>query len=124
MSDKPSINKDEDELGRLWREQKLKGDKMPLDEIRQKAEKFESRVRRRNLREYIAGVIVVVTFGAMVFRAPNTLGRLGAGLIVVAAIYIIYSLRIRGSAQNIPEDAARMSFIQFHRRSLERQRDL
>src|SRR5262249_25439417 len=66
----------------------------------------------------------VVTFGAMVFRAPNTLGRLGAGLIVVAAIYIIYSLRIRGSAQNIPEDAARMSFIQFHRLSLERQRDL
>src|ERR1051326_2069525 len=101
MSDKPPFHNHEDELGRLWKEQKLDGGKMPLEEIREKARKFESRVRRRNLREYIAGGIVVVVFGTMMFRAPNTMERVGAGLIVVAAIYIKHSLHRRGSAQNI-----------------------
>lgn len=127
MSEKPPVNNagdGGDELRELWQQQSLEKENVPLEDIRKKAGKFESTIRWRNLREYVAAVIVIVAFGVLTYRASNIEGRLGAGLIVVAAIYITYVIYNRGSAQHVPEDAARLTYIQFHRLSLERQRDL
>jgi hypothetical protein len=124
MPEKPPINNLEDELARLWQDQKLDGNKMALEAIRKKNRNFERAIRNRNLREYVAAVLVVVGFGATIFHAENNYVRLGSVLVIAAAVYVVYALHTRGSSQQLPGDTARMTLIQFHRSSLERQRDL
>lgn len=99
---------------------------MSLEEIREKARKFEKSIRARNFIEYAAAAIVLVNFGLQIFRPEplNVMTRIGSGLIVLATIYVVYMLHTRGSAKNIPEAMARASFIDFYRSSLENQRDL
>ena len=46
----------------LWQTQPLEGTKMSADAIRLRAGKFERRIARRNLRETIAGVVVIAPF--------------------------------------------------------------
>jgi len=124
MPEKSPMNNPEDELAGLWQDQKLEGNKMALEAIRKKTMKFERRIRNRNLMEYIAAGIVVAGFGRTIFHAENNFVRLGSALVVAAAIYIVYALRTRGSSLRLPDVTARMNLIQFHRSSLERQRDL
>jgi hypothetical protein len=126
MSEKFPFNNgnDNDDLRELWQGQNLERERMSLPEIRKKAEEFERTIRHRNLREYIGAAIVVIAFGALIFRSSNAWGRLGAGLVVLGAFYVAYVLHIHGSAEPVPEDEARLTLIHFHRSSLERQRDL
>ncbi len=127
MSEKPPVNNsgdDSDELRELWQGQNLEIGKIPFAELRQKAGKFETAIRRRNFREYIGSAFVVIFFGRVAFGASNTGFRVGAGLIVAAAIYIAYVLHTHGSSQHAPDDTGRLTIVRFHRLSLERQRDL
>jgi hypothetical protein len=122
----PNDQHTDDELRELWQSQKANESKMSLEEIREKARIFEKMIRRRNLIEYAGGVIVSVSFAKQIFQPtpPNFMTRIGAGLTVLATIYVVSMLHRRGSVKNVPDAMARTSFIEFYRRSLERQRDL
>ena len=78
----PNNNLRDEELRDLWQDQRLEGGTMSLEEIRDKARKFEKKIRQRNLVEYIAAVIVFVSFGVEVFRAATSVGSIGAGLVI------------------------------------------
>jgi hypothetical protein len=118
------MNNPEDELAGLWQDQKLEGKKMALEAIRKKTGKFERAIRNRNLMEYAAAALVVAGFSRTILHAENNFVRAGSVLVVAAAIYVVYALYTRGSSQHLPGDAARMTLVQFHRSSLERQRNL
>jgi purine-cytosine permease-like protein len=127
MSAEPPNDKQVDqELRDLWQTQKAEERKMSLEEIRNKALNFEKTIRRRNLLEYAAAAIVLVSFGIQIFQPtpPNFMTRIAAALTVMGTIYVVYMLHTRGSAKNIPDALARASFIDFYRSSLESQRDL
>ena len=112
-----------DDLGEVWRRQKVEHTQMTIDELRGKASKFRRRILFRNLREY-AAVAVVVAFFAFSMGKYTPLMRVGAGLSIAGMLYVAYQIHRRGSTKAVAADLAPESCLDFHRQELERQRDL
>ena len=112
------------DLQALWQSQPPSGPAISLDEIRQKAQRFERRIARRNLREYVGAGFVVAGFGVVMWVVPSATVRVGAGLLIAAAIAVAYMIHLWGTATTLPSDLALRSALEFHRAELERQRDL
>jgi hypothetical protein len=113
----------DDDLMRLWKTQ-TEERPVVLSEIRSKATKFERQIWRRNLLEYAAAVIVVGAFSRLLWIGQDELVRTGAGLLVLATLYVVYRIHRDGSVTGMPEDLALTTCRDFHRRQLVRQRDL
>jgi hypothetical protein len=96
----------------------------PLEAIRRKSTEFETKIRRRNLREYLAAVFVLAFCSVNLARTYLVGARVGSALIVAGVLYVMYQLHARGSAKSAPVDASLATYLDFHRRELERQRDL
>jgi hypothetical protein len=97
---------------------------IPNVPIRQRAEEFQKRIRRRNYREYSAGTVVVAAFTFYVWKLHPLLMRVGSGLEVAGAVYLMYQIHKRGSAKALPTTMAPADCADFHRKELARQRDL
>ena len=110
-----------DALERLARS--VEHTQMTLTEIREKARKFRRKILFRNLREYAAIAVVVAFFGFSMGKSPPFM-RAGAWLCIAGVLYVAYQLHRRGSAKTMAADLAPASCLDFHRRELERQRDL
>ena len=111
-----------DNLKSLWQNHNVEPVQMSLEQIRQKAEKFQKNIRHRNLREYVAAAFVFASAGYFMWRIPET--RLACGLLLAGVVYVLYQLHTKGAAKTVPESLALNNCLEFHRRELERQRDL
>ncbi len=78
----------------------------------------------RNLREYVAAVVVVAGFGWIMWLGPSSTIRAGAGMVIVGTIFIVCHLHMRGAASSLPVDLGLKSALEFHCVELLRQRDL
>lgn len=97
---------------------------MSLAEVHLHAQRFQSRIRTRNMIEYVAAAFVVAFFGWMAATVPEPIVRVGAGLIVFGALYVCWQLYRLGRAATHGElDAGGQSWAAFHRAELTRQRD-
>ncbi|HEY4363919.1 MAG TPA: hypothetical protein VGN17_23320 [Bryobacteraceae bacterium] len=106
----------------LWQGQEVEKILLTAAEIRTRATHFERRVHRRNLREYVAGAVVIVLFSMQLGRVQGW--RLAPALLsILATIYVMFQLHRRASARPLPADAGLKTSIEFHRGELERQRD-
>ena len=112
------------EVQDLWQGQAAEGRAMSLDELRRRSRQLERIIARRNRRESIAGVVVIIVFGWIAWYSRGPLVRVGAALAMAGAGFIIYYLRRWAAARSLPADLALTSSLQFHRCELERQRDL
>jgi hypothetical protein len=116
------------DLQTLWQSQPVDPKQFSSEEIRDKATRFQRRVRFRNLREYVAAVFVLVIFSGYAWKASTWLSKSGPALIVVGTLYIMFQLYTRAASLPVAggEGGAGVteSCAQFHRRELERQRDL
>ena len=120
MSDGPVPER----LQSLWQEQPVERLAISLDELQQRARYLERRVSRRNLREYVASVVVLFAFSWIAWIEPSSTARVGAVLTIVATIFVVFHLSQHGTARTMPADLGLTGGLQFHRRELERQRDL
>jgi hypothetical protein len=109
---------------RLWQSQSQREPTMSLEQIREKAQRFEGVIYRRSRREYVAGTIGIFGFLRLLWIGPTTTIRIGAALTIVGGALVLYLLRKWGSTAPLPEALALQSAIEFHRAQLERQRDL
>ena len=107
----------------VWQSQETEGAGMSLEEIRNKARTLQSKVGRRNRREYIAVVLVVLGYGFYIYHYHSFVIRLGSMLVIAGTLYVAYQLHKRASARELPEDCGFECCVDFHRRGLERQRD-
>jgi hypothetical protein len=114
---------DSEEMKSLWQSQPTEPPPIRPEEFRRKLDKFERRVFWRNAREYAAGVLVIAGFGYFGWKMSGLLVHLGAGLIIAGTLFVMYELHRRGSVRTAPADLGLSTCIEFHRRSLERQRD-
>ena len=97
---------------------------MSLEEVRAKAQQFQKRIRRRNIREYSAMVLaLVMAIPLAVFFRSFPLIVVAMGLIIAGTLFIAYQFRKRMSTRSFLAEAASMSCLEFYRRELERQRD-
>jgi len=94
-----------------------------LEQVRAGADTFHRKIRRRNRIEYIAAVVVVIAFTAYVFFLPNPVARVGAALVVIGTLYLVWQLHRRASAVATPEQAGLSSILAHQRAQLVRQRD-
>jgi len=107
----------------LWQSQPTEPPGIRPEELRRKMNKFERRIFRRNVREYAAGAIVIAIFGYYEWGFRELFVRLGAGLVIAGTLYVMYQLHQRASRRPAPADLGSSTCIEFHRKSLERQRD-
>ena len=105
----------------LWQSQAREYDAMTLAEIHQRARTFETKVRRRNAREYIACVIVILAFLPVLFHRGSWMMQAGGALTIAATVFVAWQLHRRGAARRLPEGDE--TLVVFHREELMRQRD-
>jgi hypothetical protein len=113
-----------DDAQALWQSQPRGDAVISLEEIRERARRMERRVARRNLREYAAAPFVLAAYGLTLWAGRSGVVRIGAGLVMAATIFVLYQIRLRGTAASLPADLALRSALEFHRSQLVRQRDL
>ncbi len=114
--------REEPDIKTLWRNQKTE-DTVTLENVHERAAKFQKRVRNRNRREYIAAVFVVAVFGWYIWILPDVFLKAGSALTILGALCVTWQLHVRGSAARLPQDSSAMGDVDFHRRELIRQRD-
>jgi len=106
---------------KLWQSQATEHDAMTIAEIHEKARVFQGRIRRRNIMEYVAGVVVLAGFLPVLLYRGSWMMQVGAGLTMAATVFVVWQIRQRGSGRPVPE--AGEALIGFHRRELIRQRN-
>ncbi len=109
----------------VWQNQAVEGTKMSLDEIRRKADRFRTGLRRQNLFAYILVAVLVGAFGwiTVAFRPTNLIMRTGGCLLVLGGLYLGYQVYVRGGRRSRPADAGFADCLNFYRSELERLRD-
>jgi hypothetical protein len=112
-----------DNMKNLWQSQPAEPTRIRLEDLRKKMNKFDRRIFWRNVREYAAGVMVIAAFGFYEWRLHGLLLRVGSGLMIAGTLYVMYQIHRRASLQSASADLGLSTCIQFHRKSLERQRD-
>jgi hypothetical protein len=105
----------------IWGAQAVEHNLVTVEQIRADADKFQSRVRRRNRVEYSASVFVIAVFIAYLWILPFPLMQLGSLLIIAAAIFIMSWIHFRASATPIPSHISFMEYIFRYREELRRQ---
>jgi hypothetical protein len=114
----------DEELARLWQTQPVEPPGMTLDDVHVRVRKMERTVGWRNLREYVAAIVVVGIFAFVGWRETNVIVQAGGWLIVMATAYVVYQLHTRGTVRRMPADLASQNCVDFYRTELVRQRDL
>ena len=109
------------DLKTLWRNQQPE-DTVTLENIHDRAARFQRRISLGNAIEYVASVFVVAIFGWYCWVLPGWMTKLGTALVIAAMPFILWQLHRRGGAHRLP-DASALGLIDFHRRELERRRD-
>jgi hypothetical protein len=113
-----------DDIRKLWHDQGEEPVKMSLDEIRRKAQQHRRKILRRNGREYVAAAFVVAIFGYYIWHFHEWFMRIGSGLVIAGAVYVVFQLHRRGSAASAPADLGLTTGLDFYRKQLERQHAL
>jgi hypothetical protein len=107
----------------LWQSQPPGPPVISPEDLHGKMRRFDRRISRRNVREYAGGAFVVVAFGFCEWKLSAPLFRLGSGLAIIGALYVMFQLHRRASVRPAPADLGLRTCIEFHRQTLERQRD-
>lgn len=115
---------DHDRFQKLWTQQTLEPFTMSLGDVHLHAQRFQSRIRSRNMIEFGATAIVVVAFGWIATIVPYPIVQIGAALIISGALYACWQLfRLGRSATRYELNAGAQSWAAFHRAELTRQRE-
>ena len=108
----------------IWKGQAVLGFRMAPDQLRARANRFETEIRRRNLRDHVSfALIAIIAAVGVVAGTGGMLIRAGGVLMVAWALLSIYWARLYGAMSVAPGTDA-PTLLQVHRRQLERQRDI
>jgi hypothetical protein len=124
MKEEAMANEARNDMANIWKTQPATPAAISLEQLRRKSRKLEKRVQWRNVREYLASVIVIAAFGYYISVFQSTLVRIGCGLVIAGTLFMVYMLHQRGASRTVPAELAFHTCVDFHRRELERQRDL
>ena len=121
MSTKPIPPGD---LRTIWQSMPVETIAVSADEMRAKAQAFQTKVRRRNRIEYVATAFVVTTFSwYATFPSKTWLWPIANIMIIVGVLVVAANLHRRARAGVAPETGSAAMLIDFQRSELVRQRD-
>ncbi len=116
--------RDNNSVLELWQSQPVEGVKMSVEEIRNRANKFENKIVRRNRREIVGCFVVSVLFLYFLVDTPYVVFRISYGMFILAMIWIAIQIRRKGAVNRLPAELGASSSLQFFRAELERHRDV
>ena len=109
---------------RVWRQQEIESMTLTMDDLRGRSLAFEKSIRRRNLREFVAGSLALAVSAYQMATMRQLTAQLSMALLCAGMVLVLWRLMSRGAAASLPEEMGRANCIAFHRRELARQRDL
>ena len=112
----------EDDVKRRWQAQSFPLPQPSAEDLLAEATIFQRRIARRNLREYVAGAVVVAVFCFYIWLFPYWITRLGSLLVMLGTLVVMWQLHRRAASRAVPKDFG-VSGLQFQRTELARQRD-
>jgi hypothetical protein len=107
----------------LWQKQAREEPMMPLDEIRTKAERLDTKTRRWRVVTVVLFILLLIKGALEVWIQEEPLERAGDLLIIAALLYVAYRYRKQRLAAS-PVALGRTNCGDFYRAELVRQRDL
>ncbi len=109
----------------IWQSQALDAPRITPDYLRVRAHDSERAARRRNLREYISNAfgIAAMVFVLMTVKVAAWT-QVGIALMIVSIGLYTWRWSRLASPATTPEDLGAMDMLRFHRRELERQREV
>jgi hypothetical protein len=113
-----------DDAIEIWQSQHVEPLTMSIEELRSRAMKFESQIRLRNRRETIVAGVMIPIFALFLRWFPSPLERAGSILIIAGILFVIYRMNSMAAPAGVPAGGGLETCVAFHRRELERQRDL
>jgi hypothetical protein len=108
----------------IWQNQPVEGIRMSIDEIRNRAGKFERTIRWRNAREYVGSLIAAALFGYFFYGTHVWVFRIAYVLFIAGLAWIVVQLRRKGAAKSLPAEMGASPALQYFRAELERQREV
>jgi hypothetical protein len=117
----------EQKIVQLWQGQPLAEGEFNMTLVMERVEKFQRKIRFRNLTEYAATAVVVSWAAAFAVRSEAPLlVKTGVVLIGLAGLAVATILRLRGhaAAATVPFTRPTRELMSWHRSELVRQRDL
>lgn len=111
-------------MQKMWQSQPIQETRLPLMEIRRRAEKFDRQIRWRNWREYAGALVGSAIFAALLIRTHHVLFRVAYAMLIMGFAWVAFEIRRKGSSKTPPPDLGSVAFLDFYRGELERQRDL
>ena len=117
-------NRSDEELRALWQGQPASTVRFTAEQLRRRAAQFETQTRRRYMRDQASFALAAIIFGWAMIAIDGALMRLGSALLLLWALYGIWGLHRYARALAVPADANVQTCVAFHRRQLERQRDV
>ncbi len=112
---------EQDPIQLLWKSQTLTPPTPSLSDVKQRALKFQSVIRRRNFFEYVVSLYVLYFFGKTALSTNNTLLSVASVLCVLAIVFVCYKLYSLARSASRMELDMTLNFIDFHRSMLLRQ---
>jgi hypothetical protein len=96
----------------------------PGEALQRRVVAFQTRIRRRNIREFVAAAFVIAFFSSVLRRDVPLSSQLSYVLIICGALVYVSYLYRRGTARSLPASATPAILTDFYRSELVRQRDL
>jgi len=106
----------------MWKNQPRAITRLGPETVRRNAKRLQRRRLRVLIQETFGALALIVVFGLYIRILPGPLLKMGAGLMIVAAVFYVWCLFVLVRPRRVPDGAA--ACLDFHRRELERQRDL
>ncbi len=110
------------EIKKAWQSQPAALPQLAPADLRVEAAALQRKVARRNLGEYLGGAIVIPCFAFYLWYFPDWVIRLGAALVILGTLFVMWQVHRRAGARVLPEDFG-ADGLRFQRRELSRQRD-
>lgn len=96
---------------------------MSEEALRHRSGKFETRIRRRNVREYVASLLAASAFGYFFVTTHALLFRVAYILFIAGLGWVAFQLHRKASPRTMPSAMGASTSLEFFRSELERQRD-
>ena len=119
MPDKPPMN----DPKKIWQDQPMESIEISLDEIRRKAQKFQTKSRLKVLAGMVIGLFLFVLFAHMSAEVPDVVPRIGWGMLSLWGLYCAYQTYKWIWPRKPAEDTTLSTSLDFYRSELERRRD-
>ena len=111
-------------LQRMWHEQPREEHPMSVDEIRERAHRFEQRTWRWNVFTAVLIVVIVGVELRQISIERELLERVGDSLTIAAFVCLAYWYRRHAVGQTAPAGPATTRSVDYYRDQLARQRDV